>query len=96
MSQGRSRGKTKGVEEFRPYVTRVLPVGARIKCADNSGAKILEIVMVQKIKTTHSRLPAGAVGDFVNVVSARLASSCSRNGISEAATDTICFGDTSM
>ncbi len=68
MSQGRSRGKTKGVEEFRPYVTRVLPVGARIKCADNSGAKILEIVMVQKIKTRASRLPAGAVGDFVNVV----------------------------
>ncbi len=68
MSQGRSRGKTKGVEEFRPYVTRFLPVGARIKCADNSGAKILEIVMVQKIKTRASRLPAGAVGDFVNVV----------------------------
>ena len=68
MSQGRSRGKTKGVQEFRPYVTRVLPVGARIKCADNSGAKILEIVMVQKIKTRASRLPAGAVGDFVNVV----------------------------
>ena len=29
-------------------------------------------------------------------ISARLASSCSRNGISDAATDTICFGDTSM
>ena len=29
-------------------------------------------------------------------ISARFASSCSRNGISEAATDTICFGDTSM
>ncbi len=68
MSQGRSRGKTKGVEEFRPYVTRVLPVGAQISCADNSGAKILEIVMVHKIKTRVSRLPAAAVGDFVNVV----------------------------
>ncbi len=68
MSQGRSRGKAKGVEEFRPYVTRVLPVGAQIKCADNSGAKILEIIMVHKIKTRVSRLPAAAVGDFVNVV----------------------------
>ena len=68
MSQGRSRGKIKGVEEFRPYVTRVLPVGAQIHCADNSGAKILEIVMVQKIKTRVSRLPAAAVGDLVNVV----------------------------
>ena len=68
MSQGRSRGKTKGVEEFRPYVTRVLPVGAQISCADNSGAKILELVMVHKITTRVARLPAAAVGDFVNVV----------------------------
>ena len=29
-------------------------------------------------------------------ISARFASSCSRNGISDAATETICFGDTSM
>ena len=58
----------KGVEEFRPYVTRVLPLGAQIRCADNSGAKIVEIIMVQKIKTRVSRMPAAAVGDFVNVV----------------------------
>ena len=68
MSQGRSRRKAKGVQEFRPYVTRSLPVGAQIKCADNSGAKIIEIVMVKKTKTRVSRLPAAAVGDFVNVV----------------------------
>ncbi len=43
MSQGRSRGKAKGVEEFRPYITRALPVGAQIICADNTGAKILEV-----------------------------------------------------
>src|SRR3989344_2718132 len=58
----------KGVEEFRPYVTRALPLGAQIRCADNTGAKIIEIVMVQKIKTRVSRMPAAAVGDFVNVV----------------------------
>jgi len=68
VSQGRSRGKAKGVQEFRPYVTRVLPVGAQIHCADNTGAKILEIVMVHKIKTRASRLPAAAVGDYVSVV----------------------------
>jgi len=68
VSQGRSRGKAKGVQEFRPYVTRVLPVGAQIKCADNTGAKILEIIMVHKIKTRASRLPAAAVGDYVSVV----------------------------
>ncbi len=58
----------KGVEEFRPYVTRVLPVGAEIVCADNSGAKILEIINVPRHKTRVSRLPAAAVGDFCNVV----------------------------
>ena len=69
MSQGKSRGKaSKGVVEFRPYVTRVIPVGAQIVCADNSGAKILEVVNVHKYKTRLSRLPAAAVGDFCNVV----------------------------
>ena len=69
MSQGRGRGKaSKGVVEFRPYVTRVIPVGARIVCADNTGAKILEVLNVHKYKTRVSRLPAAAVGDFCNVV----------------------------
>jgi large subunit ribosomal protein L14 len=69
MSQGRGRGKaSKGVVEFRPYVTRVIPVGARVVCADNTGAKILEVVNVHKYKTRVSRLPAAAVGDFCNVV----------------------------
>ena len=69
MTQGRSRGKaTKGVIEFRPYVTRVIPVGARIICADNTGAKILEVVNVHKYHTRVSRLPAAAVGDFCSVV----------------------------
>ena len=58
----------KGVAEFRPYVTRSIPIGANIVCADNTGAKILEVVMVQKHKTRVSRLPAAAVGDFCNVV----------------------------
>ena len=33
----------KGVEEFRPYITRALPVTASLVCADNTGAKILKI-----------------------------------------------------
>ena len=53
----------KGVEEFRPYVTRSIPVGANIVCADNSGAKILEVINVPRHKTrasvsyTHLTLP---------------------------------------
>ena len=57
----------KGVEEFRPYVTRALPVTASLICADNTGAKVLRIVQVTKYKGRHSRLPSAAVGDFVTV-----------------------------
>ena len=69
MASTKSRAvSAKGVQEFRPYITRALPLGARIICADNTGAKVLEIVMVQKTKTRHARYPSAAVGDFVNVV----------------------------
>ena len=57
----------KGVEEFGPYVTRVLPVTAKLVCADNTGAKVLRIVQVTKYKGRHSRLPSAAIGDFVTV-----------------------------
>ena len=57
----------KGVEEFRPYITRALPVTAELVCADNTGAKVLRIAMVNKYKGRHSRMPAAAVGDFVTV-----------------------------
>ena len=69
MGATKSRAvSAKGVQEFRPYITRALPLGAQIICADNTGAKILEIVMVQKTKTRVARYPSAAVGDFVNVV----------------------------
>lgn len=69
MTARKSRAvSAKGVEEFRPYITRALPLGARVICADNTGAKVLEIIMVQKTKTRVSRYPSAAVGDFVNVV----------------------------
>ena len=67
MGGARSKGG-KTVVDFRLYVTRSIPVGARIVCADNSGAKILEVVNVHGHKTRTSRLPAAAVGDYCNVV----------------------------
>ena len=67
MGGARSKA-SKGVVDFRPYVTRSIPVGAQIVCADNTGAKIIEIINVHKYKTRGSRLPAAAVGDFCNVV----------------------------
>jgi large subunit ribosomal protein L14 len=58
---------SKGVEEFRPYLTRALPTTATLICADNTGAKILKMAQVTRYKGRHSRQPAAAVGDFVTV-----------------------------
>lgn len=46
---------------------RGLPVGARLTCIDNTGAKIIQIIMVQKIKGVHRRTPTAGVGDLVIV-----------------------------
>ncbi len=58
-------GGTRGTLHYAP--TRSLPVGARLKCIDNTGAKELEIVSVVGYKTTLNRYPAAGVGDMVIV-----------------------------
>ena len=52
----------------RKYITRALPVGAVINCADNSGARTLKIVQVHGWKGRWSRLPAAAIGDKITIV----------------------------
>ncbi|HIG97355.1 MAG TPA: 50S ribosomal protein L14 [Candidatus Aenigmarchaeota archaeon] len=46
-------------------VTRPLPLGARIICADNSGAKELEIIAVKGYHGRIRRLPRAGVGDVI-------------------------------
>ena len=46
---------------------RGLPVGARLNCIDNTGAKVVQIIMTPKLKTVHRRYPKGGVGDLVIV-----------------------------
>lgn len=46
---------------------RGLPVGARIKCVDNTGAKIVQIVAVMKYHGVHRRLPLAGIGDLLVV-----------------------------
>ncbi|KAI7833371.1 ribosomal protein L14 domain-containing protein [Kickxella alabastrina] len=58
----RGRGGAAG-NKFR--MTLGLPVGAVINCADNSGAKNLNIIAVAGIKGRLSRLPAAGVGDLL-------------------------------
>ena len=46
-------------------VMRGLPVGAKLECIDNTGAKIVQIIMTLKLKGTHRRYPKAGVGDMV-------------------------------
>jgi len=46
-------------------ITRSLPVGARLVCADNTGAKELEIIAVRGYKGIRNRLPTAGIGDLV-------------------------------
>ncbi|MBC7100491.1 MAG: 50S ribosomal protein L14 [Methanobacteriales archaeon] len=48
-------------------VTRALPVGATLNCADNTGARELEIIAVKGYKGVRRRLPAAGVGDMIVV-----------------------------
>ncbi len=44
---------------------RSLPVGARLICADNTGAKMIQIISVLKYQGVHRRFPKAGVGDVV-------------------------------
>jgi len=46
---------------------RGLPTGARLICIDNTGAKIVQIIMTPKLKGVHRRYPTAGVGDLVVV-----------------------------
>jgi large subunit ribosomal protein L14 len=46
---------------------RGLPVGARINCVDNTGAKVVAIVTVPKYHGTKRRYPSAGIGDLIVV-----------------------------
>ena len=54
----------------RPLATgpKVLPLGAELVCADNSGARIVKIISVFGHKGRHRKLAAAGVGDMVNCI----------------------------
>lgn len=47
--------------------TRGLPKGARLEVADNTGAKVAEIIAVMNWHGHHRRYPRAAIGDLVVV-----------------------------
>jgi len=46
---------------------RGLPVGARLTCVDNTGAKVVQIVMVLNYHSVMRRYPSAGVGNMVIV-----------------------------
>ncbi len=57
----------RGVAAQVPKISRGLPVGARIKCADNTGARELKLIQVVGYKGRLRRMPSARVGDMVVV-----------------------------
>ncbi len=55
------------MKAVRAKVTKALPVGSFINCADNTGAKLLEIISVFGYKGKRRRRAAAGVGDMVKV-----------------------------
>jgi large subunit ribosomal protein L14 len=53
----------KGVEEFRPYITRAIPVTASLVCADNTGAK--EVMCIKVLGGSKRRY--ANIGDVIKV-----------------------------
>ncbi len=58
----REGGTMKGLTS---NVTKPLPLGAQLICADNSGAKVLEIIAVRGYHGKMRRLPRAGVGDVI-------------------------------
>jgi large subunit ribosomal protein L14 len=48
-------------------ITKALPVGAKMVCVDNSGAKVVQIISVRGFKGKRRTTPAAGVAGIVNV-----------------------------
>jgi large subunit ribosomal protein L14 len=53
------------MKAIKASITKVIPVGAYIECADNTGAKTLQVISVFGYKGRRRRKPAAGVGDVV-------------------------------
>jgi large subunit ribosomal protein L14 len=62
---GKVRKKLKLHIKVKGDITKALPAKARLVCADNTGAKILEIITVKGFKGRKKRLAHGGIGDMV-------------------------------
>lgn len=55
------------MKAIKSYIPKCLPAGARLVCADNTGARELEIISVKGYKGVRRRYPAAGIADIVVV-----------------------------
>ena len=72
MDQVAARAKSrafmaKGVVGQKPKISRGLPNGSILICADNSGAREIRLIQVVGYKGRLRRVPTASVGDLVTV-----------------------------
>jgi len=53
------------MKAVRAKITKALLVGSYVNCADNTGAKLLQIIAVFGYKGKRRRIPKAGVGDMV-------------------------------
>ncbi|MEM7821231.1 MAG: 50S ribosomal protein L14 [Candidatus Aenigmatarchaeota archaeon] len=53
------------MKAVKARIKRSIPVGSRIICADNTGAKVLQIISVFGYRGVRRRYPSAGVGDVV-------------------------------
>lgn len=54
------------MKAIKARITRGIPVGALIECADNTGAKKLKVISVFGYKGRRRRAPSAGIADVVN------------------------------
>jgi large subunit ribosomal protein L14 len=57
----------KGMTGHGPKISRGLPTGSKLRCADNTGARVLRLVQVMGYHGRLRRYPSASVGDKVTV-----------------------------
>jgi len=53
------------MKAVKAKITRGIPVNSLIECADNTGAKVLNVIAVIGYKGVRRRMPACGVGDMI-------------------------------
>jgi len=55
------------MKAVKARITKGIPVGSYINCADNTGAKLLQVISVKGYKGVRRRRPSAGVADLVKV-----------------------------